>query len=126
MVGIATHCCHKYQISAIGKDVVGSAFNYHPDIESKKPGLDWRTNLYYVESHDLGKTWQAADGTPLELPLTEIENPALVCDYYLKDLNVYMKDITYDQEDRPVILYLTSKGYEAGPKNNPRTWHTAH
>ncbi len=113
-----------YQISAIGKDVAGSAFNFHPDIESK-PGLNWRTNLYYVETHDLGKTWQAADGTPLELPLTEIENPALIYDYYHKDLNVYMKDITYDQENQPVILYLTSKGYETGPKNDPRTWHTA-
>ncbi len=114
-----------YQISAVGKDVAGSAFNFHPDIESK-PGLNWRTNLYYVETHDSGKTWQAADGTPLELPLTEVENPALVYDYYHKDLNVYMKDITYDHEDRPVILYLTSKGYETGPKNDPRTWKTAH
>lgn len=113
-----------YQISAIGDEVAGSAFNFHPDTDEKN-GLNWRTNLYYVETGDFGETWQAADGTPLELPLTEIENPALVHDYYKKDLNVYMKDITYDMENRPVILYITSNGYEAGPENDPRTWKTA-
>lgn len=113
-----------YQISAMGDRVAGSAFNFHPDTEEKQ-GLNWRTNLYYVETQDFGETWQAADGTPLELPLTEIENPALVHDYYSKDLNVYMKDITYDQHNRPVILYITSKGFEAGPQNDPRTWRTA-
>ena len=113
-----------YQISAIGNGVAGSSFNFHPDTEEKN-GLNWRTNLYYVETRDFGKTWQAADGTALELPLTEIENPALVHDYYNEDLNVYMKDITYDQENRPVILYITSKGFEAGPQNDPRTWRTA-
>ncbi len=113
-----------YQISAMGDGVAGSAFNFHPDTEEKN-GLNWRTNLYYVETRDFGKTWQTAEGTPLELPLTEIENPALVHDYYTKDLNVYMKDITYDKDNRPVILYITSKGFEAGPKNDPRTWHTA-
>jgi hypothetical protein len=113
-----------YQISAMGEGVAGSSFNFHPDTE-KKSGLNWRTNLYYVETHDFGETWQAADGTPLELPLTEIENPALIHDYYNKDLNVYMKDIAYDRENRPVILYITSKGFEAGPQNDPRTWHVA-
>jgi len=113
-----------YQISAVGDGVAGSSFNFHPDTKEKK-GLNWRTNLYYVETHDFGKTWQTAGGTSLELPLTEIENPALVHDYYNKDMNVYMKDITYDKENRPVILYITSKGYVAGPKNDPRTWHTA-
>lgn len=111
-----------YQISALGSNVAGSAFNFHPDTEVKR-GLNWRTNLYYVETRDFGKTWQTADGTPLQLPLTEIENPALIHDYYNKDLNVYVKDIAFDRDNRPVILYLTSRGYEAGPENDPRTWH---
>lgn len=114
-----------YQISAMGEGVAGSSFNFHPDTPEKN-GLNWRTNLYYVETRDFGETWQAADGTPLELPLTEIENPALIYDYYNEDLNVYMKDITFDEENRPVILFITSKGFEAGPKNDPRTWRTAH
>ena len=55
----------------------GSAFNYHPN----GLGLNHRTNLYYIETIDEGKTWQAADGTPLDLPLTDPKNPALVRDY---------------------------------------------
>ncbi|AEL27473.1 hypothetical protein Cycma_3761 [Cyclobacterium marinum DSM 745] len=113
-----------YQISAVGNNVVGSAFNFHPDTKEKN-GLNWRTNLYYVESSDFGETWRAADGTSLSLPLTSIENAGLVYDYYDEDLNVYMKDITYDNENRPVILFITSKGFEAGPQNGPRTWRTA-
>lgn len=113
-----------YQISAFGDGVAGSAFNFHPDTKEKN-GLNWRTNLYYVETRDFGKTWYAADGTLLKLPLVDINNPALVHDYYNKDLNVYMKDITYDKDNRPVILFITSRGFEAGPKNDPRTWRTA-
>jgi len=110
-----------YQISAVGRARAGSAFNYHP--EGK--GLNWRTNLYYVETRDFGKTWHTVDGRPLELPLTEMDNAALVHDYRSEGLNVYLKDIRYDEHDRPVILYLTSGGYEAGPKNDPRTWTIA-
>jgi len=110
-----------YQVSAAGRDRAGSAFNYHPD----PGGLNWRTNLYYVETPDFGQSWRAADGTPLEVPLTRIESPALVHDYVAEGLNVYMKDINYDADDRPIILYLTSNGYEAGPANGPRTWTTA-
>ena len=110
-----------YQISAIGRGRAGSAFNFHPQGQ----GLNWRTNLYYVETRDLGKTWQTADGKPVELPLTEPQNNTLVHDYHSKPLNVYLKDIRYDEQDRPVILYVTSKGYQSGPKNDPRTWTTA-
>jgi hypothetical protein len=110
-----------YQTSAVGRKRAGSAFNYHP----KGKGLNWRTNLYYVETRDLGKTWHTADGKPLEVPLKDIDNPALVHDYRSEGLNVYTLDICYDEHDRPVILYLTSKGYESGPKNDPRTWTTA-
>jgi hypothetical protein len=109
-----------YQVSRVGREVAGSAFNYHPE-----KGLNWRTNLYYVETPDFGNTWRTVDGRDLSLPLREIENPALVHDYAAEGLNVYMKDIRFDDKDRPIILYLTSKGYESGPKNNPRTWTLA-
>lgn len=110
-----------YQISAVTASRAGSAFNFHP----QGKGLNWRSNLYYVETRDGGRTWQAADGTRLTLPLTEPDNPALVCDYRARNLNVYMKDIQFDSEGRPVILVLTSGGYESGPRNDPRTWTTA-
>lgn len=114
-----------YQISAATTDKAGSAFDFHPD-DPDRNGLDFRTNIYYVETHDFGKTWQTVDGKKLNLPLTEIDNPALVHDYYHKNQLVYLKDIQFDQEGYPVILYITSQGYESGPQNDPRTWHTAH
>ncbi len=110
-----------YQVSALGRHRAGSAFNYHP----KEKGLNWRTNLYYVETMDVGKTWQTVEGKPLDLPLTKATNEALVYDYESEGLNVYLKDIRFDHQDRPVLLYLTSKGYRSGPKNDPRTWTIA-
>ncbi len=110
-----------YQISAAGTTKAGSTFNYHP----QPKGLNWRTNLYYVETDDLGKTWRSVDGRELTLPLNTPKNAALVHDYEEESLNVYLKDIRYDEQDRPVILFITSKGYQSGPKNDPRTWTTA-
>jgi len=110
-----------YQISAVGENKAGTAFNFHPE----KTGLNWRTNLYYIETSDFGKTWQAADGQKIALPITNADAPALVHDYRAEGLNVYLKDIRFDGQDRPVILFLTSRGYESGPKNDPRTWTTA-
>ncbi len=110
-----------YQISGIGKSKIGTFFNYHP----KGKGLNWRTNLYYLESTDGGVSWQTIDGQPLSLPLTKVSNPALIRDYQSEGLNVYLKDLRYDEQDRPVLLYITSKGYESGPKNDPRTWTIA-
>lgn len=110
-----------YQISAVTKDTAAAAFNFHP----KGKGLNWRTNLYYVQTADNGKTWTAADGTKLKVPLTKPQNAALVHDYQAEDLKVYLKDIQFDADGRPVIMFITSKGYESGPKNDPRTWNTA-
>jgi hypothetical protein len=111
-----------YQVSGVGKGVAGSMMNYHP----QGKGLNWRTNLYYLETPDFGETWRSVDGTPLTLPLTTVETPALVRDYATEGLNVYLKDIRYDSEDRPVLLYVTSQGYASGPENDPRTWTIAH
>lgn len=111
-----------YQISRPFKDAkVGSAFNYHP----KGKGLNWRTNLYYMETHDLGKTWQTITGEKLEPMINDIKSPALAVEYESKGLNVYLKDVNFDAQGRPIILYVTSKGYESGPENMPRTWTTA-
>jgi len=59
------------------------------------------------------------------LPLTKPKNAALIHDYQKENLNVYLKDIRFDKQQRPVILVITSKGYQSGPKNDPRTWTTA-
>jgi hypothetical protein len=57
--------------------------------------------------------------------LTEADNPALVHDYRSEGRNVYLKDVAFDSKGRPVVLYLTSGGWESGPRNDPRTWQTA-
>ncbi len=64
-------------------------------------------------------------GEVLDLPLTQIENPARIRDYRAEGLLVYMKDITFDAAGNPVVLYITSHGNLPGPQNDPRTWTTA-
>lgn len=118
-----------YQISAVCHNKVATAFNFHPagnGLYAVGEGLNWRTNLYYMETCDRGDTWQTVDGKRIDIPLMDVANPSLVCDYQKQGLNVYLKDIQFDEEDKPVILYLTSRGYEAGPENAPRTWTIAY
>jgi hypothetical protein len=110
-----------YQISRRQGEKVATAFNYHPEPR----GLNWRTNLYYMETTDFGETWHNVQGDEIALPLTEVQNDALVHDYAADGLLVYMKDLTFDAAGNPIILYVTSLGYESGPKNDPRTWTTA-
>jgi hypothetical protein len=114
-----------YQVSRAVGAKMGTAFNYHPTDDVRGKGLNYRTNLYYMESADFGRSWRTAAGTPIELPLTKPDNAALVHDYKTEKRNVYLKDIHYDAAGRPVILYVTSKGYQSGPGNMPRTWTTA-
>jgi hypothetical protein len=111
-----------YQISIHSDYKCCTAFNYHPEPH----GLNWRTNLYYLETVDFGDSWQNAAGETVDIPVTAAKNESLVYDYEALGLKVYLKDIRLDAENRPVILYLVSKGYESGPENGPRTWMTAH
>lgn len=110
-----------YQISIHSETKCCTAFNYHPEPQ----GLNYRTNLYYLETLDFGETWQNAAGETIEMPVTTPDNAALVHDYAAEGLKVYLKDIRLDPDDNPVILYVVSKGYESGPENGPRTWVTA-
>lgn len=110
-----------YQISALRKDgVIGTAFNVHPE----KVGLNARTDLYWMQTSDAGKTWTSVDGKPLDLPLTARTTTARVRD--TRGRLVYLKDIGFDDDGHPVILYLVSGGYESGPKHGARQWRTAH
>jgi len=74
---------------------------------------------------DGGKTWHNAQSETLELPLTEADNPALVAEYESKKRNCYMRCLRFTPKERPVILFMTSSGYESGPKIDPRTFTTA-
>ncbi len=117
-----------YQSSGTFKDEkIGVSFNFHPnDKASGRVGLNYRSNLDYMETADLGESWKNAQGETIDTPLKEVDNKALVHDYYAEGLNVYIMDVNFDAKGNPIVLYLTSKGYESGPKNDPRRWHTAY
>ena len=55
-----------YEVSAEQGGKVALAFNYHPEGR----GLNYRTNLYYLETLDWGKSWQTAAGKKVELPFS--------------------------------------------------------
>jgi hypothetical protein len=110
-----------YQISYRLDNRVATAFNYHPT----KGGLNARTNLYYLETADTGNTWRTAAGDAVKTPLTEVRNAALVHDYETEGKLVYLKDINFDSEGRPVVLYLVSNSYAPGPAAGEREWFTA-
>lgn len=110
-----------YQISRCLERRVATAFNMHPI-----GNVDVRTNLYYAETDDMGKTWRTADGSTVETPMTDIHCPALVRDYMVERRLVYMKDITFDEEGHPVILVITSGNHRAGPGGDPRIWTIVH
>ena len=110
-----------YQRSWQFGDKIGVAFDQHP----AGKGLNWRTDLYYMESDDFGKTWKNAAGGALDLPLSKRDNPALALSYADKSRNVYIKGVKFDEQGRPAVLYIVSKGYRAGPVDGPREWMLA-
>lgn len=109
-----------YQISWARDGRVATAFDYHPTPK----GLNARTNIYYLQTNDAGTTWTTVTGEPVSVPLEDPNNPALVHDYRSQGLLVYLKDLSFDSTGHPVILYLTSKGFEPGPANGPQRWYT--
>ncbi|HYH56259.1 MAG TPA: BNR-4 repeat-containing protein, partial [Anseongella sp.] len=115
----------QYQTSGNRAELIGTSFNYHPD-RKVRGGLDFRTNLYYLQTKDFGKTWQTAGGSAIDLPLSSVDNRALVRDYDSRERNVYICDLNFDPRGRPIILYLTSRGPMPGPEDGPRIWHTAY
>ncbi|MCI0681080.1 MAG: BNR repeat-containing protein [Gemmataceae bacterium] len=110
-----------YQISWRHGDRIGTAFDYHP----KPQGINARTNLYYLETSDRGTTWTTVNGKHVTLPLVEAHNAALVHDYAAEKKLVFLKDLQFDAQGTPVILYITSTGPNPGPEHGPRVWFTS-
>ena len=104
-----------YQVSAKYKNKVATFFNRHPN-----GNVDKRTDLYYLQTGDAGETWSTANSKPLEIPLRQVESPARIQDYFSTKKNVYLKDINFYEDGKPICLYLTSGGHEPGPLNSPR------
>ncbi len=114
-----------YQTSGSFQDKkIATTFNFHP-IKRGENGLNYRTNLYYIQTQDFGKTWQTAEGKTISTPLKEVTNAAIVHDYQSEGKNVYINDLAFDSEGNPVILFITSNGFQPGPQGGPRQWNTA-
>ncbi|MFG0263461.1 MAG: BNR-4 repeat-containing protein [Novipirellula sp. JB048] len=104
-----------YQTSDSVGAKTGTFLNRHPN-----GNVDQRTDLYYLQTEDRGRTWTTVTGAPLAIPLVEVDNPARVRDYASQGLNVYLKDMGFDSNGYPVLSYVTSRGHEPGPPNDPR------
>ena len=111
-----------YQMSNQSDGRVITAFNVHVPPNN----VDARSNLYFLQTPDGGRTWRTADGTAITPPLAPLDNPALVRDYRDEGRLVYLKDIQFDRAGNPILLYITSNDHRPGPKGDPRTWTVAH
>ncbi len=116
MAGIGGHYQTTHQI---GNKVI-TAFNRHPG-----GVVDKRTDLYFMQTDDLGRTWRNVRGEAITVPVTKPENPARVRDYSAERRLVYIHDLDLDRAGRPVILYTTSADFKAGPSGDPRWWTIA-
>jgi hypothetical protein len=110
-----------YQVSWQYKDKIGTAFEYHPYRGAESA----RTNLYYMETRDFGKSWVTARGEKLDLPLKTVDNKAMVYDYGARRRLVYVQDLSFDPRGNPVILYIVSRSHYPGSLGGPRLWATA-
>lgn len=112
-----------YQVSARwsdGSEVKHATFfNYHPQNR-----VDARTNVYYAQTDDNGKSWTSVSGEPLALPLTDPQNPALVLDLEARGQYMYTCDLNFDTEGNPVLLFVTSDTARPGP--GERSWTILH
>jgi hypothetical protein len=110
-----------YQVTnMVGKKLV-SVFNYHPGGD-----VDKRTNIYAVQTDDLGKTWKTINGGTINTPLTDHHNPALIKDYESEHKLVYINDLGFDKNANPVILAIISRDFRPGPAGDPREWMIIH
>ena len=110
-----------YQISGQYGNKVVFFFNWHPN-----GNVDLRTNIYYLQTTDFGKTWTTVDGKKIDIPVTDIHTPALVKEFFSYGQNVYIKDVNFDEKGNPIALYLAGPGHDPGPKNGARKWFVAY
>lgn len=107
---------HHQITNATGNKLV-SVFSYFPE-----GNMDKRTNIYFIQTEDFGRTWKTIDNKVLSTPITDIHSESLVKDYESEKKLVYLKDVNFDSEQNPVILALLSHDYRPGPAGNPREW----
>lgn len=106
-----------YQVTNLWRQKLVSVFNYHPG-----GNVDKRTNIYAVQSDDMGKTWKTPGGKIIQPPLTDPHNEALIRDYEAEHKLVYINDLNFDTDGNPVILAIISNDCRPGPAGDPREW----
>lgn len=113
-----------YQITAASGERLITAYNTHFPANN----VDTRTNLSFLQTDDMGRTWRTITGKVVQPPLEPVNADALVRDYRGEGRLVYLKDITFDAAGHPVILYITSPDHRPGPppaRAEPRRWTIA-
>jgi hypothetical protein len=106
-----------YQLSNVRKNKLITVFNYHPG-----GNVDKRTNIYFVQTIDMGKTWTNILGNTLQTPLTDKNSSCLIKDFEKEGKLVYLNDVSFDKNGNPVILVVVSNGFQPGPASDPREW----
>jgi len=99
---------------------IGVAFDHHP----QEGGLEARTNLYYLESPDWGRTWRTIRGETPSLPIRDTRTPALALDLEAEGQKNYLRDLIFDASGNPVVVFVTARSWEPGPAGGPRYWNT--
>lgn len=110
-----------FQVSEVfGKKLV-TIFNYHPGGDRDK-----QTNIYLLQTEDMGKTWKTVDGKVIEPPVIDVKNDALIKDYEAEGKLVFISDLNFDKNGNPVILVILSNDFRPGPNGGPREWMIIH
>lgn len=106
-----------YQISGQQGEKIVFFFNWHPN-----GNVDQRTNIYYMQTTDFGKTWTNVEGVPVPIPVTDPQSPIMLREFYSKNKNVYIKDVNFDEKGHPIALYVSGTGHQPGPQNGLKDW----
>lgn len=110
-----------YQTSGQQGGKIATFFNWHPDSDN-----DRRTNLYYAQTTDGGRTWTTAGGAPIGMPLTRPDNAALVIDLQSEGRTMYTCDLNFTAEGNPVLLCLLGRDGRGAVKDYAREWVVLH
>ncbi len=110
-----------YQLSGLHGNKLVTVFNYHPG-----GNVDKRTNLYLLQSDDMGKSWQTIEGITVPTPVSTKQHAALVHDFEKENKLVYLNDLNFDKDGNPIVLAVISRHHEPGPKGDPREWFIFH
>jgi hypothetical protein len=110
-----------FQVSEVCGNKLYTVFNYHPGGD-----IDKQTNLYLLQTEDIGKIWKTVDDKVVETPVISVKNEALIKDYEAEGKLVFISDLNFDRDGNPVILVILSKDFRPGPKGGPREWMIIH